>query len=310
MSNPLYVIRNYQPADFEKFVWLNIEAEKLEPTGRSVSSQLIDEHLSRPNYSPEQDLLVIEIGSNIIGYTEVTPELTIGRVILNCWVHPEHRRIGLATKLFSYSMQRTRELGAKIVHVNIAEDNVAGKSALTALGFNFVRRFLELRLDIAELGWHDVTQSAIGCRHLIPGEEDKLARIQNRSFAGTWGYNLNTVEEIAYCIRLMHCSPEDILLTFDGDRVIGYCWTGTANEGGMAIDERRGRLFMLGVDPDYRGRGVGKRVLMAGLAHLKSKGLTVAELTVDSENKAAYNLYLSAGFEVKASSLWYEKVVA
>jgi len=64
---------------------------------------------------------------------------------------------------------------------------------------------------------------------------------------------------------------------------------------------------MIGTDPDYRGRGVGKRVLLAGLAHLKSKGIRVAELTMDSENKAARALYRSAGFEVRASSLWYEK---
>ena len=66
---------------------------------------------------------------------------------------------------------------------------------------------------------------------------------------------------------------------------------------------------MLGVEPDYQGMGVGKRVLLAGLARLKSKGLRVAELTVDSENKAACALYRSIGFEGQTSSLWYEKVI-
>ena len=66
---------------------------------------------------------------------------------------------------------------------------------------------------------------------------------------------------------------------------------------------------MLGADPDYRGKGVGKRALLAGLAHLKSKGLQVAELTVDSGNKAALTLYRSVGFKVWMSSLWYEKAI-
>ena len=66
---------------------------------------------------------------------------------------------------------------------------------------------------------------------------------------------------------------------------------------------------MLGVDPDYRGKEIGKRVLLAGLARLKSKSLPVAELTVDSENKAACALYKSIGFKVRTSSLWYEKVI-
>lgn len=66
---------------------------------------------------------------------------------------------------------------------------------------------------------------------------------------------------------------------------------------------------MLGVVPDYRGKGIGQKLTLAGLARLKSKGLQVAELTVDSENKAARSLYRSIGFEVQKSSLWYEKVL-
>jgi len=117
------------------------------------------------------------------------------------------------------------------------------------------------------------------------------------------------VEEITYRTNLSNCSREDVVLARDGDRVIGYCWTEIIDEEEAATGERKGRIFMLGTDPGYRGSGVGKRVLLAGLAHLKSKGLQVAELTVDSENKAACDLYRSVGFEVRASSLWYEKVI-
>ncbi len=307
MSSSPYTIRNYQPSDFNKFVLLNIEAEKLEPTGRRVSPQVIGERLGRPSYSPEQDLFIVEIAENIVGYIDVTTELTIGRVILDCWVHPEHRRGGLATKLLSCAMHRAKELGAKVAHVNIAEDNVVAKSVLSKLGFKFVRRFLELRLDIPEVRWQDIDQAALGCRHLQCGQEDKLTQIQNRAFAGTWGYNPNTVEEIVYRTNLSNRSPEDVVVTCDGDKVIGYCWTEIANVGEAGIGERKGRIFMVGADPDYRGSGVGKRVLLAGLAHLKSKGLRVTELTVDSENKVACALYRSVGFEVRTSSLWYEK---
>ena len=65
---------------------------------------------------------------------------------------------------------------------------------------------------------------------------------------------------------------------------------------------------MLGVDPDYRGRGIGRSVLRAGLDYLKSKGRRGVWLTADSENKVAGALYHSLGFEVQSSRLWYEKV--
>jgi len=308
MSNSHYIIRNYQPADFTKYARLIYVAEKLEPTGRCVSPQAVTEKLGRPNYSPEQDLFIVEIAGNFIGYMDLAPELIIKRVILDCWIHPEHRRRGLATKLLAHGTRRAQELRARVAHVNIPDDNIIAKMVLSRLGFNSVRHFLELRLDMGEVRLPDIDSVVEGCRHLRRGEEDKLAKIQNRAFAGTWGYNPNTVEEIIYRTNLSTCSPEDIVLTYEGDKVIGYCWTGIACEGG-ATSERKGQIFMLGVDTDYRAKGIGKRVLLAGLARLKSKSLQVAELTVDSENKAACALYKSIGFKVRTSSLWYEKVI-
>jgi len=296
MSNSPYTIRNYQPKDFNKYLQLNIEAEKLEPTGRCISPQVIAERLGQPNYSPGQDLFVVETGESIVGYMDTTPELTIGRVILDCWIYPEYRRRGLATKLLGYATNRAKELGVKVAHVNIVENNVIAQRVLSRLGFSLIRRFLELRLDIADVRWPDINQATLECRYLQRGEEDKLAQIQNRAFAGTWGYNPNTVEEITYQTNRESHSLEEVV------------WTGVACERG-AVSERKGRIFMLGVDPDYRGKGIGKRVLLVGLDSLKSKGLQVAELTVDSENKVAYALYQSIGFKVRTSSFWYEKAI-
>jgi len=67
---------------------------------------------------------------------------------------------------------------------------------------------------------------------------------------------------------------------------------------------------MLAVDPDYRGKGIGRELMIAGLARLKNRGLKVAELTVDSENRIARTLYESLGFDIQSSTLWYEKVVS
>ena len=309
MSNSLYTIRNYQPEDFDKYVLLHTEAEKLEPTGHCLSPQVIAERLGQPNYSPEQDLFVIEIDGDIIGYMDVKPELGIGRVILDCWVHPEHRRRGLATKLLSYAAGRAKELGVKVAHVNIVEGNVVAKKVLSRLGFSFVRRFLELKLDIADVGRPDINQAALECCYLRRGEEDELTQIQNRAFAGHWGYNPNTVEEITYKTNLSDCSLEDVILARDGDRIVGYCWTQGASEREVTNGKREGRIYMIGVAPDYRGRGAGKKLLLAGLTHLKNKGVRVAGLFVDSENKAACAVYKSIGFKVQTSSLWYEKVI-
>jgi mycothiol synthase len=309
MSNFPYIIRNYHPDDFAGYVQLNVEAEELDPTGRCTSARALSEALDRPDHAPEKDMFVAEAAGKVVGYIDVRPELNIGRVVLDCLVHPEQRRKGLGTDLFHRASGRAREMGARVVHVPVLEDNVAAKGLLVKLGFGFVRRFLELKRELSELHSLAAEQGPLGNRHLQLGEEDKLAEIQNRSFAGTWGYNPTAVEDIVYLLSLTGRSPEDVILICEGDRPVGYCWTLVDPEASAGASKKMGRIYMLGVDPDYRGRGIGKRALLAGLAHLKSKGIEVAELTVDSQNAAACALYESGGFRVSSTSAWYEKAL-
>ena len=309
MSSSSYVVRNYRPSDFDDYVKLTIEAEKLEPMGRCISPQALSENLGRPNYSPEQDMFIVEMSGKIIGFMNLTPELIIRRVLIDCLVHPEHRRKGLAKKLLGDATRRAKELKAKVVQVNIRQDNVVTKKILSRLGFQAVRRFLELRRQLAEVHLTDAPHHNYISQHLQSGEEDKLTQIQNHCFADTWGYNPNTTEEIAYSLRLSHCSPEDVVLIYDGDKSVGYCWTKINFETEVADGEKKGRIFMLGVDPDYRGKRIGKIALRAGLDYLKNKGVRVVELTVDSENKVACALYRSAGFKTWTNSLYYEKTI-
>jgi ribosomal protein S18 acetylase RimI-like enzyme len=64
---------------------------------------------------------------------------------------------------------------------------------------------------------------------------------------------------------------------------------------------------MLGVDPDYRGRGLAKQVFAAGLSYLIKQGTNITQISVDSENEAALTLYKSAGFEIGKTTLWFER---
>lgn len=303
MSDFSFNIRNYRPADFKGYIQLHVETEQLDRSGRYISSQALAETLVQPNYSPEKNVFIVEKDRKIIGYTGLTPELGIGRVLLVCLVHPRFRRKGAATALFSRSMQRAKELGAKVTQISIPEANVAAKSLVSSLGFKLIRHYLELKLDFYNTHLQDVKHGAIVIRPLGAGEEDKLTEIQNRSFAGSWGFNPNTTGEIVYRVHLRNSSPADVIMACEGDKPVGYCWTRVNPE------ENRGQIHMMGVDPDYRKKGIGQELLLSGLVHLKDKGAEVVELTVDSENQAARALYVSVGFEVCSKTEWYEKAV-
>jgi mycothiol synthase len=307
MNQAKIAVRNYRPADFHEYVRLRAEVEEAEPTGRCVSPQFIAEQLRRANYCSRQDLFIAEVGNSIVAYMDIEAELAIPRVVLDCAVHLEHRRRGLARKLFNHAMNRIKELGVKVVHVNIRQDNAVAVKTLTRLGFRLIRHFIELELDINRIDGLD-SHPAIEWRYLQPGQEGELTKLQNRAFADTWGYNPNTVETITFRINQSTYSRRDIVLAYDQDRAVGCCWTGISYEEGIP-SVRKGRIHMLGVAPNYRGKGIGRELMMVGLARLRERGLRVAELTVDGENEAACALYQSLGFEFQARTLWYERLI-
>jgi len=307
MSNPTCLIRNYHSEDFNKLVQLGTEVQERGQTGCLISPFDLIESTGQSNPISKENLFIAERAGEIAGYAEVKPELNIGRVVLKWLVHPRHRRRRIATLLVERGILRARELGITRIHVNILQKNLMAKQLLSKMGFTYIRRFLELRLDLSKTDLQEIKNTTLQYRPLQSGEGERLTQLQNRSFMGSWGYNAYTFEEISYRINLPNCSPEDILLAFDLDKPIGYCWTRINLQKNEASRESTGRIYMLGVDPDYRGRGLGRQLLLVGLSYLRSKGLRLVELTVDRENIAAYTLYKSVGFKLWTSSLWYEK---
>jgi len=299
-----YIVRPYRASDFDSLVRLKNEAALLSSNGSYMSPDAIREGLSRPGYSPEQCLFFVEKYGTVVGYMELFPEVRIGRVILDGLIEQPHRRIGLAKKLLQQTFIQARNLGVKAAHVNIREGNKEARAALEKTGFYTIRRYLELEIDLKSLP--RPREVSLTIRPLRPDELDRLTVIQNRSFAGSWGFSPNTVEEIEHATGPGNGGVEGVCLAVDGEKTAGYCWARTQEDG---RGNSWGRIGMLGVDLDYQGRGLGRELLLTGLSFLRGKGHDTAQLTVDGENTVAYNLYRSVGFTLRDKSLWYEKYV-
>ena len=65
MCRNFFKIRNYRRADFDNYVQLNLETNRLDRSGRFISSQRLVEELDHPNYHPENDLFVAVSGNRI-----------------------------------------------------------------------------------------------------------------------------------------------------------------------------------------------------------------------------------------------------
>ncbi len=85
------------------------------------------------------------------------------------------------------------------------------------------------------------------------------------------------------------------VVAVDGDRIVGWCDILPNTTKGFT---HVGHLGM-GVAGDYRGKGVGRRLLNACLALAAGYGLEKVELEVFSDNIPAVRLYESVGFNVE-----------
>ena len=91
--------------------------------------------------------------------------------------------------------------------------------------------------------------------------------------------------------------PDVIVLVADvnGD-VIGYTYAAVEGYDYMSLRGPAGVMHDIVVDPEYRGRGVGRLLLDATLAELKARGAPRVVLSTAERNESAQRLYAKAGF--------------
>ena len=88
--------------------------------------------------------------------------------------------------------------------------------------------------------------------------------------------------------RALH-GPSSVLLGDFGDRAL----RGTAMVG---HDGHRGWVYYLGVDPAYRGKGVGQALMAACEAWLRECGIPKIQVMVRGDNAATRGFYDALGY--------------
>jgi mycothiol synthase len=264
------------------------------------------EHLlTKPGYRVDQNLFFAEADEEILGFINVLPELGINRAVLDYAVDPSQNRQHMLPALVKSALIRAKQLGAGAAHLGIPSLDTEPAVVLETLGFKSVRRFCDMQLNISDIDLEHHLDWAY--RYFTDGDEAVLSDIQNRCFAGEWGYNPNTVADTAWQLKVRNNCPEDVILALDKGEIIGYCWTESECGREPSTGLPKGRVYMLGVDSRYRGKGLGRQLLQMGLWHLKNRGRELIEITVDTANVAAVTLYHSLGFHLCSETVWYEK---
>ena len=87
-----------------------------------------------------------------------------------------------------------------------------------------------------------------------------------------------------------------VLVADDGGDVVGYAYAAIEGYDYMALRGPAGVLHDVIVDPERRGRGVGRLLLEAALAFFRSRGVPRAVLSTAARNEAAQRLFARMGF--------------
>jgi mycothiol synthase len=170
-----------------------------------------------------------------------------------------------------------------------------------AAGLVLVREVLQLRRSLPL-----DRSSALQCRTFQPGaDDDEFLRVNNLAFAWHPDQSNLTSEQLTQRIQQPWFSPEGFLVHEHDQRMLAFCWTKVhraTNE-----DPELGEIYVIGVDPAAHGRGLGTEMVVAGLEHLSSLGITTGMLHVEAENHAALQMYDRLGFTRHSSHQWWAR---
>ena len=100
-------------------------------------------------------------------------------------------------------------------------------------------------------------------------------------------------QRMAYYFRR---DPEaSVVAELDG-RVVGFMF-GEIKSGEFGMEEPTGWIEVLGVDPDVRGRAIGRRLAERVMNHFQQSGATAVRTLVDADMAGIERFFESLGFE-------------
>ncbi|TDC65152.1 mycothiol synthase [Actinomadura sp. GC306] len=236
----------------------------------------------------------------IVGYAHLDPaadgEPAAGELV----VHPRHRRRGHGRAL----LRALRAEAGGPLRVWAHGDLPAAAALAAAEGMTRVRVLLQMRRPAADPLPEARVAEGVTVRAFEPGgDEEAWLGVNSRAFAdhpeqGAW-----TIEDVREREGESWFDPAGFFLAERDGRLAGFHWTKT-HPGGI------GEVYVVGVDPDAQGLGLGRALTLVGLHHLRDSGVEQIMLYVDESNTAAVRLYESLGFTRYAVDVMYSTETA
>ena len=250
----------------------------------------------------------------VVGYAQMTGSGPGASAELA--VHPEHRRRGIGSQLVRAIFNREPD-AAVWAHGDLP----AAVALASGLDLARTRELLKMRRRAAdgprlpeatppegiETGTLADAASEGGSRWPSLDARAEFLRVNNAAFhwhpeQGGWSR-----AQLDERLAVDWVDPHAIFLVVDTTdaepRLAGFHWTKTVAEPGQPVE---GEVYVVAVDPDDQGRGLGGLLTAIGVAHLEGPvGAEAVVLYVEGDNHPAVRTYEKLGFKVEHRDVTY-----
>ena len=259
-------------------------ADGVAPLSEHVMLHLRYDSAARPGAGRD---LVRTVGGEIAGYAYLDPPPAHGEVTGELVIHPASRRQGLGRALTG---ELADAAGGHVLRVWAHGDLPAAAALARAAGFERFRALWQMRRSLREPLDRPVLPPGRTLRTFVRGQdEDEWLSLNGRAFAkhpeqGGW-----TRHDLGLREREPWFDPAGFFVAEADGHMAGFHWTKMQDPG-------LGEVYVVGVDPAEQGSGLGRALTLAGLHHLRDRGVAQAMLYVDEDNVPAIRMYQALAF--------------
>lgn len=246
-----------------------------------------------PGFDQRRDAWIVEETGAALGYAVLDDR---GSALVT--VPPATEGRGVGTLLREAAEARALERGQAIVRQYVPASNAAARAHLLEAGYWPAFSYFRMRMALADAP----PAPELTVRPFARGIDDvPVHTLIEEAMAGVPGTLAQSLESWqAARIDKQGWDPGLWLLHEDAGGLAGVVLCERWEDGAGYID-------YLAVAARARGQGLGRALLLAGMAALRDAGLETVELSVQGENASATRLYESVGMAPVSTIERWEK---